>query len=676
MVYSRYLAGIKEYGGTAAMKPSQQNIHMRYFEEGAYERAQDIPEDATITDMIKDRAAEEPYNKYPALIYHVYNLSVTISREKFNEKIDLYAKALDAIGVKQGECVAMYGPFVPEMGYIVLALIQLGAWTNILQIMTPVEDSERLTRDCRFAVVFDGMGLWHYARDVFADDRFTKVIVVSPSDAFGPPLRPLMNIYLNGWAKKFDAVIPQTDKYLRLKDIEKLAKPYAQAPRAPSDVNRIALATGSSGSTGATKCSMVTNRAIISNVLQIKNSVTLVTESTEAVGQVFSGYGYGQRFLSHLPFLSTSLSILYFLPLLYGMTVVCDPMAALTPKNFADAILKFRPSQVISTGSESRGLFKFLDESHDTRSLDFVVRYIIGGDAITNEDYYEFLGLLGKYGVKDPQNMLSVGWGLSECFGALTSQLSEVAIPKDEKTRLVTSVGIPFPATTIGIFDDDGNELDYGQRGEIWVNADKTPTVMAGYYMDDELNKQAFIKDANGTRWFHTNDIGEFGSDGQLYYYCRKNDFLEKVDGDNVYTVDIANYAIHSDQTINAAHEGRSSRLSFDPDVRYCYVSKFPTADRTYITTAHIVLRDKNADLNPILIRINEKLRKYFPDYLVPVGYRTYDDFLPESVKKLDRKLLNSYLDGYVRPSEDGLVDVTLAKDDNGLVRIAEKTML
>jgi len=658
-------------------KPSEQNIHMRYFEEGAYERAQDIPQGTTITDLIKQCALDERYNKHPALIYHVYRFSVTVSREKFNEKIDLYAKALDALGVEEGECVAVYGPFVPEMGYVVLALVQLGAWANILQVMSPVEDSKRLTEDCRFAVVFDGMGLWHYAREVFDEDHFQKVVVISPSDSFAPPMRNVMNVYLNWWAKKLDAVIPPTDKYLRLKDIMRLARPYETAPSVPYDVNRVALGTGSSGSTGAAKCSVVTNKAIISNVLQIRNAVTTIDrEEVDSDDLEFSGYQYGQRFLSHLPFLSTSLSILFFLPLMYGMTVVCDPMAALTPKNFADSIFTFRPSQVLSTGSESRGLFKLLEDSHDKRSLDFVVRYIIGGDAITNEDYYEFLDLLGKYGVQDPQNMLSVGWGLSECFGALTSKLAEVEIPKDEKTRLVTSVGIPFPATKIAIFDEDGNELDYGQRGEIWVNADETPTVMAGYYKDDELNKEAFITDKNGTRWFHTRDIGELGSDGQLYYYCRTNDFLGKLDGDNVYTVDIANDVIHSAETITAAHENRSCALSYDPDIRYCFVSKFPVAQDRFITAAHIVLRDKNADLNHVLTRINDKLSAYFPSSWIPAGYRVYEDFLPEWVKKTDRKLLNSYVNDFVRPSDDGCVSVAFVQDDDGFFTLVEDSAM
>ena len=655
-------------------KPSEQNVHMRYFEEGAYERAQDIPDDVTITDLVKQCAYVDRYNKYPALTFNVYGMRKTVSRRELNEKIDMYAKALDAVGVRQGDCVSCYGPFIPEMGYIVLALIQLGAWANILQLATLEEDSEKLTRDCTVGVVFDGMGLFHGARHVIEQGHFEKVLVISPSDSFGPGLRSaVMKTFLKSWAKKLDAVIPRNDKYLRLKDVEKLAGGYTTAPRAAPGIDRIALATGSSRSTGAAKASMVTNKAIISNILQIRNAVTTVNpEITDTTRAEFSGYAYGQRFLSHLPFLSTSLSILFFLPLLYGMTIVCDPMAALSTKNFYRSIFTSRPSQVISTGPESRGFFTMLRESHEKRPLDFLVRYIIGGDGITNEDYEEFIDILGEHGVKNPRDTLSVGWGLSECFAALTSKLSEVEIPKDEKTRLVTSVGIPFPATRIAIFDDDGNELDYGERGEIWVNADVTPTVMTGYYRDDELTRKVLVKDKSGTAWLHTGDIGELGNDGQLYYYCRTIDFVETVNGRNVYTVDIANDVIHGDDTIAAAHDGRSGELTYDPDVRYCYVSKFRSGDDTCLTSAHIVLRDRDADLNHVLTRINEKLSRHFPDNLVPAGYRVYEEFLPESVKKIDRKLLDSYVDGYVRPSDHGLVPVVFVRDDNGLFAVAE----
>jgi long-chain acyl-CoA synthetase len=650
------------------LKPSEQNIHLQYYEKEARERSQVIADDITITDLIKETACGV-YSELPALIYHLNNMVTTVPRSKFIENIDTYAKALDSLGVKEGECVPLYGPFVPEMGYIILALIQIGAWANILMLNTSKEDMEKQTSESKVAVVFDGIGLYNNIRDTVEHERFEKVLVVSPSDSFGFLQRNITDIYSNHIAKKLQAIIPNTKKYIRHDGVLRLAREYSVAPKAASITNRIAVGTGTSGTTGGAKCAVVTNEALISNIMQTKFAVAthdIYTTSIIQDGFSYSGYRAGQRFLSQWPFISTSLSSLFLLPLVNGMTLICDPMAAAKTENYYSSIFKFCPNQVISTGPETRRFFRLLKKSNEKRPLDFLIRYIIGGEGITNEDYYEYLDLLHKHGVKEPENVLSLGYGLSECFAAVTSKLSGMQIPKDEKIRLVPSVGIPFPATSIGVFDSHGNELDYGKRGEIRVNADISKTVMDKYYLCEELTDKVLVKDKNGVTWFHTNDIGEIGQDGQLFYYCRVDDFLETLNGTDIYSADIANYIIHNDKTLEALADNKGCELSFDEDVRYCFISKFNLVENKYVIAAHIVIKDKKADLNRILAKINKKLAKYFPANLIPVGYKVYEDFLPEALawNKTDRKLLSSYLNGYFQPSDNGLIPVRFYQDE------------
>lgn len=56
-----------------------------------------------------------------------------------------------------------------------------------------------------------------------------------------------------------------------------------------------------------------------------------------------------------------------------------------------------------------------------------------------------------------------------------------------ESTR--GSVGIPLPGITIGVFDDDFNELPYYERGQILAN---TPCSMLGYYKNDKATEEYF----------------------------------------------------------------------------------------------------------------------------------------------------------------------------------------
>ena len=47
-----------------------------------------------------------------------------------------------------------------------------------------------------------------------------------------------------------------------------------------------------------------------------------------------------------------------------------------------------------------------------------------------------------------------------------------------------------------------------------------------GYYKMAEKTKEDFFKDAEGTRWFKTGDIGELYEDGTLKIIDRKKDLV------------------------------------------------------------------------------------------------------------------------------------------------------
>lgn len=65
--------------------------------------------------------------------------------------------------------------------------------------------------------------------------------------------------------------------------------------------------------------------------------------------------------------------------------------------------------------------------------------------------------------------------------------------------KAISEVGIPQAGMTVGVFDVQGKELSYNQRGEIWV---KTKSAMKRYYNNPELTAQTKI---NG--WIHTGDL-------------------------------------------------------------------------------------------------------------------------------------------------------------------------
>jgi hypothetical protein len=55
------------------------------------------------------------------------------------------------------------------------------------------KDFEIETSESRFAIVFDGM--WNNVKDVFSDDRFKKVIIITAADSMLSPKKEIVTFF-------------------------------------------------------------------------------------------------------------------------------------------------------------------------------------------------------------------------------------------------------------------------------------------------------------------------------------------------------------------------------------------------------------------------------------------------------------------------------------------------
>ncbi len=72
-------------------------------------------------------------------------------------------------------------------------------------------------------------------------------------------------------------------------------------------------------------------------------------------------------------------------------------------------------------------------------------------------------------------------------------------------------------------------------EGEVLI---KTPTLMIGYYEDEEATKEA-IEVSEGQRWFHSGDVGYLDDDGFLYITGRSKNVIVTQNGKNIYPEEI-----------------------------------------------------------------------------------------------------------------------------------------
>lgn len=117
-----------------------------------------------------------------------------------------------------------------------------------------------------------------------------------------------------------------------------------------------------------------------------------------------------------------------------------------------------------------------------------------------------------------------LGFRIVQGYG-LTETSPVIAAGTDFAQRL-GSVGKVFPSLKVKIINKDENGI-----GEVIV---KGPSVMLGYYQNDEANKEVFEKG-----WFHTGDLGYIDKKGFLFLAGRKKSVIVLKNGKNVYPEEI-----------------------------------------------------------------------------------------------------------------------------------------
>ncbi|MEU0149441.1 AMP-binding protein [Streptomyces sp. NPDC006288] len=109
------------------------------------------------------------------------------------------------------------------------------------------------------------------------------------------------------------------------------------------------------------------------------------------------------------------------------------------------------------------------------------------------------------------------GYGLTECTAPCASVPPEHEAPVDPSSGTL-SVGVPGPDTLVRIIDENGDDVPFGEQGEIAVRG---PQVVSGYWNLPEATGAAF---PDGE--LRTGDIGFMDAAGWLYVVDRKKDMI------------------------------------------------------------------------------------------------------------------------------------------------------
>jgi acyl-CoA synthetase (AMP-forming)/AMP-acid ligase II len=293
-----------------------------------------------------------------------------------------------------------------------------------------------------------------------------------------------------------------------------------------------------SGTTGRSKGALLSHRAMIFMMMQaaLQGAVGMILEpasSATSAPAPTSNCNIGVSPMFHI----SGLIALVGGPLI-GQTVAYPPPGRWDPEVQLEMTQKFGASAWSLVPTQ---LWRLLDHPRFDEFDLSTLRRVGGGGATFQPELWRHVK------EKLPQlDRMGTGYGMSETCGAGTHQDGRAAEEHPD------AVGAPCPGYSISVRDPDGEMVDVGTVGEIWLRG---PCNLLRYWENDEATARSLDAD----RWYHTGELGHI-ADGLLYLDGRGPELIIR-GGENVYPIEIENRLIEHPAVAEAAVIGVPDRV-------------------------------------------------------------------------------------------------------------------
>ncbi len=277
-----------------------------------------------------------------------------------------------------------------------------------------------------------------------------------------------------------------------------------------------------SGTTAMSKAVMLSHKNICSNLFDIASTIIVDEDDT---------------FLSFLPLHHTFECTVGFLyPISKGSCIAfCEGI-----RHIADNIKEFQITAMISVpilfesmykkvmkGIEKKGKLETVKKG--IKISQFLLKFKIDIRRKLFKEVHENLGgrlrLLVAGGAaldsEAEKGFNELGFTMYQGYGL--TETSPVVASEDDKYRRLGSIGKAFPSLDVKIAEPNEEGI-----GELIV---KGPSIMLGYYQNEEATKEAIDEDG----WFHTGDLAKIDKDGYIFISGRKKFVIVLKNGKNIY---------------------------------------------------------------------------------------------------------------------------------------------
>ena len=426
-----------------------------------------------------------------------------ISYGELMDTADNCAASFAELGVKKGDIVACCSATIPEMAMALYGLNKIGASMLTLDPRRSPAEIKEFVEDSGTDILMLIDVAYERFADMLNELKVNKIVVIHLSNYASFMTRLVMKF------KMPSMNIPYGDRIIDWRSFLSLGKGKETETAAYGETDLVAIAlTG--GTTGAPKGVMLSNDGFNAIAMDFRHCGVSYTRD--------------QRFMDIIPaFTSYGIVASLHMPLSLGLEIV------MFPKFDADKvghyIKKYKPAHTLLVPAHYEKLMNSKEMANGF-DLSFFETAGSGGDTMNAGLEAKLNSFLAQHGCKYP---LSQGYGMSEvssaaccCCGGHFKSLS---------------VGYPLLTTTIGIFKPDTTEeLSYGEEGEICITG---PSVMMGYFNNEEETENVLRLHDDGQIWVHSGDVGVLDEDGFLFIKGRIKRMITRFDGHKVFPVQL-----------------------------------------------------------------------------------------------------------------------------------------
>ena len=457
---------------------------------------------------------EQSVKKYKDKVAFI-NMGQSLTFGELDALSAQFAAYLQNSGLKRGDAVALMMPNLLQYPVAMFGVLRAGmVVVNVNPLYTARELKHQLNDSNAKAIVI----VKNFAfslEEIVGETNLQEVFLTSLGDMLPAPKRWVVNAVVKHVKKMVPSFnLPGATPFMSaIKQGRSLT--YTR-PNLSNDELAFLQYTG--GTTGVSKGAMLTHRNMIANLEQVSVILETVIDEGE-------------------DFVVTALPLYHIFALLANCLLFvkygCRNLLITNPRDmpaFVNELAKY-PFTILPGVNT---LFNGLINTPGFSDLDFSnFKFGLGGGMAVQRPVAE------KW-EKITGTVLLEGYGLTECSPV-------VAVNPPQLKAYKGSIGMPVPSTEIKLVDEDGNEVEKGEPGELWV---KGPQVMKGYFNRPEATDEV-LKDG----WLATGDIATVDDEGYFYIVDRKKDMI-LVSGFNVFPNEIEEVAAMHDDIVESAAVG------------------------------------------------------------------------------------------------------------------------